>query len=793
MIDYQQRISGATAALAVGLFFWSASPGLAQETSTEKSTLEIEEVTVTARRVEERMQEVPVAVSAFTEDMLQQRSATNVGDIAGFVPNLYKGTGPTAGSDGYYYIRGVGQFDPNAAVDPGVGTYLDGIYLGRTMGASFDTLDIARVEVLRGPQGTLFGRNTMGGAINVVTSDPGEAFGAKAKITVGSRNRIDGQVSVDLPVTERFKLKLSALTRNQDGWGRRASDGATFGDIKTLAGRIKALWEPADNLTVRVSLDATDSGGSPAHKILIGYQPPPSSFLPLPTTPLGVPFPLPGTPFDFTPFVFSQQNPGIGFYDNNTSLPTKDSLDVWGSSGTIDWDVAGIHVKSITAYRELKQNSPQDYDSTPYSFYEGAFIMNQNQFSQELQFRGTFMQERVDWMLGLYYYDENVFYDNQVCLGGNNGLPPFAPGFAILTGRTNCLQNRQDYNLDTQSWAMFTHVNIHLTDRITAVAGVRYTDETKKYAFDDSIDNTAGVFSFFGFPPMVIPTMSPNNPFLTVSPSAKHSWDAWTPKLGLNFQATNNMLLYFSYSEGFKSGGYNGRQSPNILTGQYDPLTPFEPETITTNEFGIKSEWFDHRMRLNATVFSSNYDNIQLLVVDPTSGFFNQINAAEARINGFEIELLAKPLAQLELTANIGYAKGKYRKLDPVLAFSGITKDDPLVNTPLWTMNYSAQYTFLRGIWGGSLALRIDYVYIDDLCFGAACSSLDLQNGYGLVNLRSTWTSSDGHVSVSAFGLNVTDKEYFTTTQDVIAQGLGVAFGYPGRPTEWGLEVAYRY
>ncbi|MCC7411429.1 MAG: TonB-dependent receptor [Gammaproteobacteria bacterium] len=769
----------------------AALPSLVAVESAHAQQAALEEIVVTARRVEERLQTTPVAVSAFTTDMLEQLSATNVGDLAGFAPNLYKNTGPTGGNDGYYYIRGVGQFDLNPAVDPGVGTYLDGVYLGRIMGASFDTMDVARVEVLRGPQGTLYGRNTMGGAINVVTSDPGEVFGAKARITAGSRDRIDGQVSVDLPVNDQFKLKLSGLTRNQDGWGHRRSDGETFADTETLAGRIKALWEPTDNLAVRLSLDGTDSDGTPAHQILVGYQALPHPFLPVPSTPLGVPFPFPGTPFDFTPFV-SKQNAGVDIYDHNSSVPAKANLDVWGVSGTIDWDVANLHVKSITSYRELEQFHPQDYDETPFAFFDGAFNTDQDQFSQELQLRSAFMDERVDWLLGVYYFKENVFHNNQVCLGGNNGLPPFAPGFAILTDRSACLQNNQRYDLDIETWAVFANVNFHVTDRITAIAGFRYTDETKKYAFDNFIDNTAGVFSFFGFPPIAFPTLSPDNPALTVSPFAEDSWDDWTPKFGLNYQVNDDMMLYFSYSEGFKSGGFNGRQSPNALTGLFDPLSSFDPETITTYEFGMKSEWLDRRVRLNVAGFLSTYENIQMLVVDPTSGFFNQINAAAADVDGFEVELLARPIEPLDLMANLGYADAGYTKLDPVLAFNGITTDDPLVNTPEWTMSYGAQYTLPLGGWG-SFAVRGDYVYIDDLCYQAACNRLDLQDGYGIVNIRGTWTSPDERLSVSAFGLNVLDEEYYANSQDVISQGLGVAFAQPGRPAEWGLELSYRY
>jgi len=776
---------------ALGLMLVLATPAFAPPAGAQEARLE--EVVVTARRVEESLQGTPVAVSAFSAETLEQLSVTNVGDITAFTPNMFQTSGPTGGSDGFFYIRGIGQFDLNPAVDPGVGTYLDGVYLGRIMGASFDSLDIERIEVVRGPQGTLYGRNTMGGAINVVTADPGDTFGARAKVTGGSRDRIDAQLSMDLPVNDQFKLKLSGLTRNQDGPGKRASDGETFGDIETLAGRIKALWEPSGDLSLRFSADVTDSDGTPAHQILAAFQALPHPFLPVPSTPLGVPFPFPGSPFDFAPFV-AKRNPGAEIFDNNSSLPGTAKLDVWGVSATIDWDVAGLRVKSITSYREMEQVHPQDYEQTPFSFFEGAFNTDQEQFGQELQLHGNFFEDRVDWLVGLYYFKEDVFHNNEVCLGGNNGVPIFAPGFAILTGRDNCLQNNQRYDLDIEAWALFTHVNFHITDRLTAIAGFRYTDEKKKYAFDNLIDNTAGVFSFFGFPPIAFPTLSPDNPFLPpgVSPFAQDSWSDVTPKFGLDFQVRDNLLLYFSYSEGFKSGGVNGRQSPNVVTGAFDPVGSFDPEQIVAYEFGMKSEWLDRRARLNVAGFLSNYEDIQLLVVDPASGFFNQINAAEADLNGFELELLARPVERLDLALTAGYTDAEYSKLDPLLALNGITEDDPLVNTPEWTFSAGAQYLFPLGQWG-DFALRGDYVYADDVCFQAACNTYDLQDGVGRVNIRGTWYSPDERLSVSVFGLNVFDEEYYANTQDVIAQGLGVAFALPGRPAEWGVELSYRY
>jgi iron complex outermembrane receptor protein len=758
----------------------------------------LEEILVTARKVEESLQAAPVAVSAFTAEMLDDLSATGVGDVAGFTPNLTRTSGPTGGNDGFFFIRGVGQLDLNPAVDPGVATYLDGVYLGRIMGASFDTLDIARIEVLRGPQGTLFGRNTMGGAINVVTRDPGDDFGVKGTITGGSRDRIDGQFSMDVPVTDRFGVTLSGLTRNQDGWGKRDADGATFSDTETVAGRVKAVWDATDALTVRLSGDFTRSDGTPMHTVLLAYQPAPPLFPGGPgVTPLGVPFGRPGVPgeADLSPFVPGDAT-GFDLDDNNTDAPLDNVLEVWGGNATIDWDVAGMHIKSISSYRELEQLHANDFDGSPYHFFNGAFLTDQEQFSQELQFSGKFLDERVDWLAGFYYYTEEDLHTNRICLGTNLGFPVFIPPFGPLSfpaaqndGR--CIENNQRYSLDVDAWAVFTHVRFRITDQLSATAGFRYTDEEKDYRFNMFIDNTAGVFSFFGFPPIILPTLSPDNPFLGISPDASASWDDLTPKFGVEYQVTPYHLLYFSYSEGFKSGGFNGRPTPGP-GGTFAPLTPFDPEQLETFEFGAKTEWFDHRVRLNIAGFLSSYDDIQLLVVNPATGFFDQENAAAADVNGVEVELMARPFERLDIMAGMGWMDAEYEKLEASSLASGIGFDDPLPMTPEWTFNVGAAYTFLLGELG-TFRIRSDYSYTDDVCFQAACNTYDLQDGVGLLSIRGTFQSPDERLSLSVFGRNVTDEEYLSNAQDVIAGGLGVAFGNPAEPAEWGVELSYSW
>ena len=364
------------------------------------------EILVTARRVKERLQDTPIAISAFQAADIERQNIRNVGDVAEFTPNFLSNPGPTGGDDGYYFIRGVGQTDLNPATDPGVGTYIDGVYLGRVMGASPGSSDIARIEVLRGPQGTLFGRNTIGGAVNITTRDPSKQFDGDVGVAGGSRRLKEIHGSVDLPVGNTSGLLLSGDYRDQDGWGHRASDGKIFDSNTEKSGRLKYKWDPNDAFSLTLAGDVSKLTGTSQHQILIGFNP--NAF-----SPLGVPLPP-----NMAQYV-NTTDP----YANNSSIDPKKDYDVKGGALTLDWKLDGANIKSITAYRKMTQLITTDYDGSPYSFYEGGFNTSQHQLSEELQVSGD--TGRAKWLVGGFYYKEHNDHTNIVSLGGNNGCLPF--------------------------------------------------------------------------------------------------------------------------------------------------------------------------------------------------------------------------------------------------------------------------------------------------------------------------------------------------------------------------------
>ncbi len=756
----------------VGLPLAANAQDSAGANTAESYDLLIEEITVTARRREESLQEVPVSISAFNTAMLEALNIRNVGDVAPYTPNLTRSSGPTGHNDGFYFIRGVGNTDLNPATDPGVATYLDGVYMGRITGASMDILNIERVEVLRGPQGTLFGRNTIGGAINVVTRQPSGELGYNFRTTVGQDGRWDYGGSVDVPLGEDFGVIVSYLHQQHDGWGKNVYTGEDFGTIDNGALNARFVWKPSDTFSASLGLDYAHQGGTSAHTILNGFNP-------FAVSPLGVPIP-PDLGQDVSSDV----------YDNFHSVNPEHHGTVEGANLTLEWNFGGATLKSISAYRKLNQFAANDFDASGYVFYDHNFETDQHQFSQELQLLGDSFEDRLHWVLGAYYYDEWAYHNNRIAMGGNNGVPPGIPGVPYATRNVQrAIYNNQAFDIDEKAWALFAHMIYDFTDKLSGELGLRYTDEEKTQSYAFFIDNSANVFNFAGIPPFpYIPTLNPDNPFLTIPTTYSKSWHDTSPKLGLNYQATDNAMVYVSYAEGFRSGGFNGRPTPNQM-GQFGAVQPYNPEYIDTYEFGWKTENDAHSFRLNGAVFYSAYKDIQLLVLGP-SGFFETTNAAESHIKGAELEFQANPIEGLLLNAGIGFLDNKYTKLDPGTIAGGILPTNVLPNAPRWTDNIGAQYRF--GLSNGSgIVLRADYIWQDDVYFNASNRPGEFQASYGLLNLRASWLSADERWEFAAYGLNVTDKAYHTNGQDIVGP-LGVSFAGIGAPIELGVQLMYR-
>lgn len=745
----------------------------------------LEEIFVTARKVEESIQTTPIAVTAFTADELQARGAVNIRDIGPATPNLIGTRGPTgAGSDANFFIRGIGQEDSNAARDPGVGVYLDGIYIGRTQGAALDNLDIERIEVLRGPQGTLFGRNTIGGAVNIVTAQPAGEFGGKLRAVGGERDRVDLQGTVDLPmIGESLAVRTSLSYRRQDGWGFRPLDNVTLGNTEVFSGRIQTSYEATDDLQVAFTADFMHFDGTSNPRYAAGFvnfteaNNPNSPFFD-PTQPVSAGT----TPFGLiNPIEAEAEVSEDWTLISTTSNDPNISSTVFGFGLTLTWNLDWAEFKSFTSYRDLRSTDRTDFDGTSFRLDDfKSSRTEQWQFSQELQLAGQSFSERLNWVTGLYYFIERT--DQLTTFDfGSRGTPISPPTpFDPMT-----VESDQFIFPETDNVAAYAQGSFDVLDKLSLTLGARLTYEEKAMNYFIAIRDPFGVLADSLIPDFQglagIPVLE-----TPIAPRSEN-WTSFDWRAGLEYQALDTLLFYGSVATGFRSGGFNGRAT------RPQEATAFDPEETISFELGFKSDMFDNRLRLNAAAFLTSYDEIQIFAPpQPGALFFSIQNAGEAEITGFEVEVQAAPVNALLLTAGLGYMDAEFTELSASAFGAGLTLQSALPATPDWTINLTAQYTADLDDFG-TLTFRTDWNYQDDIVFFAGTSlSSTIQGAYDVTNARITWTHKNERISVSAYGLNVFNERYLLQAADNIA-AFGVATAEPAPLSEFGAEVIFNF
>jgi iron complex outermembrane receptor protein len=650
---------------------------------------------------------------------LARRSITNLVDVAASTPNLRVSAGPQGGSSGHYFVRGVGQLDFIASMDPGVGVYVDGVYLGRTTGSTFDLLDVERIEVLHGPQGTLYGRNTIGGAINVVAVAPPPERRALAAVTLGERNRHEGRLLLGAPIGESLTANVAALAKGEDGWQRRLADGGRFGDERTYAARGTFDWEPSDDLDVRATLDATQSRGTADPHYLAGAN-----------AARG------GRP------QFLVDDPLTTW----SGFAPRDDLDVRGAALTVSYALPRLTLKSIAAHRTLDSSTGIDFDGSPFPDLDQGVVTAQNQRSEELQASGTAAGGRLNWLAGAFLFREDV----------EQGIP-------IVFYATSIAQNNA---LDNRSTALFTHLTYALSDKLSLSGGVRSTVETKEHTFENHIEGSDGAI------PLFVPT------------TLEDRWRSFTPKVGAEYRVRDALLLYASWSEGFRSGGFNGRPLGN------GDFLAYEPETLRTLEVGVKSEWLEERLRFNGALFTSRYDDIQLsrtaIAADGTPIVVTG-NAGATEVYGLEAELTAAATQHLLLSAGVGYLHNDYTRIEPGAA---VPPGGKLPVAPRWTLNAAAEHVVAAAS-GGMLRSRIEYVYTSRYNYFFDNPPLSWEPPYRLWNLRVAYEPA-ADWEIAALVRNLTDERHARFREDVMAT-FGVAIVWPTPGREWGAELRYRF
>jgi len=723
------------------------------------------DILVTARRQSERLQDVPIAVTAFTGDALARRSVDTLDQIAKFTPNI-RFDGAAALSGGNYnatvFIRGVGQNDFAIFSDPGVGFYVDDVYYARSIGSVLDAVDLDSVQVLRGPQGTLFGKNTIGGAVLITTGQPDtHDFSGKIEGTYGSYNRIDVKGYVNIPiVSDTVALRVSGSTIHRDGYVKRLSDGGTEGNRNSDSIRAKLRIQPSEDLTIDIGGDYTRARENSAPSKLIAVANAPG---------------ISGQPFLANYNRFVAPTLGIiapnGLNTLNTSYITNDpfttyatgrnrnDLDLWGLQGVIRYKFGNAEIKSVTAYRDLKAGFNRDGDNTPFTFRETVNDDKQWQFSQELQLTGKAADDRLSYVLGAYYFKEKAsdIARADLALGLQPPLlpagPPPTPAVFI-----------KNYT-DNYSYAVFGQVSFEIVPKLNIEVGGRYNKDHKVFT---SINRR----------------QRDNVEFINVTREA--SWSDFTPHVGVNYKPNQNVLLYASYSKGFKQGGFNGRPLASP-----DEVTAYEPETLDSYEVGIKADLLDHTLTANLAGFHSIYKNIQLTVNQTPQNFV--ANAAAGRINGLELELVARPVRWFNANASLGYLDAKYTSIGQGLGptqILPITLASKFVKAPKFTATAGAEVTHEFDS-AGKLSLRGDLTMYSRTYQDVANTPLITEPGYVLANARLTYALPGNAIQLSAFVTNLTNSLYYVSGNASSAFGLAeVSYG---RPREWGVSASYRF
>lgn len=732
-MPFANRVASMRSVLLLATSALSAAP-LAAFAATDIKDSVLEEVLVTSAKMGEMLiQDTPLAITALSANALEDMQYENIGNIAGLVPNLSISQNEASAR---VYIRGIGTNLDFVGSDPSVAVYLDGVYLARPTMVFSDFIDIERVEVLRGPQGTLYGRNAAGGVISVISKKPGNELEGRLTGEYGSydRWRLAGSVSGPI-LAEKVSTSLAASRTKRDGHTNNFGAGPDdFNNEDSKSFRGSLLLTPAPSLEITLNADYAEENTRYA-------------FAPLHVDILGNPL-VSGAQIFTDP------------YDVITSIDDPfEYNENYGFSGSVNWQLSDqISLTSITAYRRSKHDLRIDTDFTELNILVSNVFEASRQFTQEFQIQGS--TDHLNWVGGLYYLHERNLMDAYIELPG--------PGVAMGFGDT--FANPFHIIGHTDAYAAFAQATYSVTDRLSLTAGIRYSYEEK------DIDKT--VWLEAGGLPL---------PFGGFTQQQKNDWKAWTPKFGIDYKIDDNKLLYATATRGFKSGGFN-------FSGFQDS---FDPEYLWAFEAGLKSDWLDGRLRINTSAFYYDYKDLQVQgFYIPDDGGASGVliaNASSAKVKGVEVEMTAQPSKALTLTANLSYLDATYS--DYITARSD-TPNVPvdvtgnrLNNAPKWMFNAAAQYTTEIGN-NGRISLRGEFRWQDDIFYTVFNDPAVGQDSYGLLNAMISWESADEHWKLTAYGRNLTNKLYFTSKPDWSPTGVG---GSLPEPRVFGVIGSYRF
>lgn len=740
--------------------------GLAHGPSAQAQSAQLEEIVVTAQKRAENVQDAPVAIAVVTGEAIERFNLDDIGALAGATPSLVYSE---AGGEAQLYIRGIGSNIFSIGVDQSVATHIDGVYIGRSNMGLTQFLDIERVEILRGPQGTLYGRNATGGAINILSRGPTDEFTGYGSLLLGSFDRVDFRGAVSGPIAEGLSGRLAVRRLKDDGYTKdldpRGTNKIDDNDLSAIRGSLR--WK-GESVTANLIAEYSE------------FENGNTSIYPIDDAGLAESF---------------GAVPTRDIHKTRNNTPSFHKWQTGGLTGNLDWSINdSTNLSLILGYRDWDSDFLFNTDGTEVEITRSSFVYSSEQLSAELRLSGE--QGWGRWLVGAYWFDEDKFGGLGLVRAGFT--PPAALGPRSFIFRADGTGEAK---------ALFGQIDFLLSSQWTLSAGLRYSDERKTDLLRQSLllpDNELlGLFT-----PNVIPDATP-----ATTRNVSRSWDAWTPRIGLEYRPADDRLFYLTYSEGFKSGGFNDLSVVN---------PPFDPEYIDSIELGAKTEWLDGKLRFNASVFHYDYSDLQVSVFASTGSITTTFttNAAEATVKGLEFDVLARPIPALQIAASVALLDATYDRF--VTPYGSCTAanvaldsrctgrvglprlidvaGNKLNNAPEFKGSLSIGYDI--GLASGDrLSLQSALSHQGRVYFLPANTEVMSQAAYTLLDLRVGYEHRDGNLSVGAFVKNATDEKYFhnivqfTSTSDARKDifAIGNALGYPAPGRQWGVEVTYKF
>lgn len=671
--------SVAAGALVAGLL-----AGAAQAQTAANDDNDANFIVVTAQKRAENLQNVPIAISALSSAYLESRNITSIDNLGAMAPNVKFERGPGTGTIVQVAIRGSVTINPAVTWEPAVGLYLDGVYIAKNQGAIFDVADLERIEILRGPQGTLYGRNSLAGAVNLITAKPTGELGGKFEVGYGNYNQRRVRGVLDLPAVGPFSLKVSGQMTKRDGFVKIVDNpypaAAPFvrppavkeaSSLDSKSAMIQLRFEPSDRLTVDYSYDYSlyNQTAAPGQLLRVNANGDPRDiFDPKNPNYIGVPL-----------YLFANPN---RLSTMSIDAPIREYSRIYGHALTATFDLGPAELKSITAYRDLRYEDTLDLDGSTIDLARTVRLTDMDSFSQELQLTGGGMNDRLHYVLGAFYYRESAGTNNPQRFFGLFG--PYGS------------QYQSNYDSRTKAWAIYAQAEYNITEALKLTLGGRYTEETK------SISRFLQIITSGTVPPAMLPLTVANVKFGDVPDAKFHNF---SPAGTLAYQINPDLNVYARYAKGFKSGGFNGETNdfvaptPSCPTGTPELCVPYRPETVNSYELGVKSVLANGDMTLNLATFYDRHHDIQLSVFNAQGAAASRVlNAAEATMFGIEAETLVRPTNWLTFNASFAYLHAKYNKFMD----GGVDVSDnrAFPHAPKYSVSAGVDWRAARGDWG---------------------------------------------------------------------------------------------